>query len=112
MKYTLFFNFNIMRFIAFLLLVTIKATAQPPNIIYIMSDDHDADAISAYNKNFITTSNIDRIAREGMIFKNAFVGNSVCSPARATLLTGQHSHKNGIKDNITPFDTSKITLPK
>ncbi len=77
-----------------------------------MSDDHDADAISAYNKNFITTSNIDRIAREGMLFKNAFVGNSVCSPARATLLTGQHSHKNGIKDNITPFDTSKITLPK
>ena len=84
---------------------------QAPNIIYIMSDDHDADAISAYNKRFVNTPNIDRIAREGMLFTKAFVGNSICSPARATLLTGQHSHKNAIKDNRTIFDTSKTTMP-
>ena len=85
---------------------------QRPNIIYIMSDDHDADAISAYHKQFIQTPNIDRLAKEGMRFTKAFVGNSICAPARATLLTGQHSHKNGIKDNFTAFDSSKNTFPK
>jgi len=83
---------------------------QRPNVIYIMSDDHDNDAISAYNKQFISTPNIDRLAREGMKFNKAFVGNSICSPARATLLTGQHSHKNGVKDNFTRFDSSKINI--
>lgn len=85
---------------------------QRPNIIYIMSDDHDDDAISAYNKTFISTPNIDRIAREGMLFKRNFVGNSICGPVRATILTGQHSHKNGMKDNRTRFDSSRITMPK
>jgi arylsulfatase A-like enzyme len=83
-----------------------------PNIIYIMSDDHDADAISAYGSKLITTPNIDRIANEGMLFQRAFVGNSICGPARATLLTGQHSHKNGMKDNRTRFDGSQLTMPK
>lgn len=90
----------------------ISSAQQRPNIIYIMSDDHDANAISVYNKNFISTPNIDRIAREGVLFKNAFVGNSICGPSRATLLTGQHSHKNGMKDNRTRFDSSKMTMPK
>jgi len=83
-----------------------------PNIIYIMSDDHDADAISAYGSKLIKTPNIDRIAKEGVLFQRAFVGNSICGPARATLLTGQHSHKNGMKDNRTRFDGSQLTMPK
>ncbi len=83
-----------------------------PNIIYIMSDDHDADAISAYGSKLIKTPNIDRIANEGVLFQRAFVGNSICGPARATLLTGQHSHKNGIKDNRTIFDGTRLTMPK
>jgi arylsulfatase A-like enzyme len=99
--------------IFFICCFTVVLQAQDrPNIIYIMSDDHDADAISAYNKKFINTPNLDRLAKEGMLFTNGFVGNSICSPARATLLTGQHSHKNGVKDNFTPFDSSKVTLPK
>jgi arylsulfatase A-like enzyme len=77
-----------------------------------MSDDHDADAISAYNKKFIQTPNIDRIAKEGMLFTRNFVANSICGPVRATLITGQHSHKNGMKDNRTRFDSSRITMPK
>jgi arylsulfatase A-like enzyme len=87
-----------------------------------MSDDHDADAISAYRKQsvepghalslLINTPNLDRIGKEGMRFTNCFVGNSICSPVRATVLTGQHSHLNGIKDNRTPFDGNKVTLPK
>ena len=95
-----------------LCLLAVSSHAQQPNIIYIMSDDHDADAINAYNNKFIATPNMDRIAKEGMRFTNCFVGNSICSPVRATVLTGQHSHLNGIKDNRTPFDGSKITLPK
>lgn len=85
---------------------------QRPNIIYIMSDDHDADAISAYGSKLLATPNIDRIAKEGMLFQRAFVGNSICGPARATLLTGQHSHKNGMIDNRTRFDGSQVTMPK
>lgn len=98
--------------IIFLFSSIISYAQQRPNIIYIMSDDHDADAISAYNKKFIQTPNIDRIAKEGVLFTRSFVANSICGPVRATLLTGQHSHKNGIKNNRTRFDSSKITMPK
>ncbi|HET9430008.1 MAG TPA: sulfatase [Chitinophagaceae bacterium] len=93
------------------LLVCYRTIGQnPANIIYIMSDDHDNDAISAYNRKFIKTPNIDRLAKEGMKFNKAFVGNSICSPARATILTGQHSHKNGVIDNRTRFDSSRIHI--
>jgi arylsulfatase A-like enzyme len=100
-----------MRITIFLILLSVSGFAQQrPNIIYIMSDDHDNDAISAYNRQFIQTPNIDRLAKEGAKFNKAFVGNSICSPARATLLTGQHSHKNGVKDNFTRFDSSRTTV--
>ncbi len=103
----------IMRLLILFLLFSVTSSAQQqPNIIYIMSDDHDADAISAYNKKFISTPNIDRIAKEGVLFTRAFVANSICGPVRATLITGQHSHKNGMKDNRTRFDSSRITMPK
>src|SRR6185295_10135672 len=102
-----------MRLLIFLSLFSVSTFAQErPNIIYIMSDDHDADAISAYNKKLILTPNIDRIANEGILFNKCFVGNSICSPARATLLTGQHSHKNGMKNNFTRFDSSKMNVAK
>lgn len=102
-----------MRLTLLILLVPFFSQAQQaPNIIYIMSDDHDAGAISAYNESLIATPNIDRLAKEGMMFKNAFVANSICAPARATLLTGQHSHKNGMRDNRLRFDSSKSTMPK
>lgn len=102
-----------MRLLLILLLLSGASFAQErPNIIYIMSDDHDADAISAYNKTLIQTPNIDRLAKEGVKFTNAFVGNSICGPARATLLTGQHSHKNGVIDNRKRFDSSRASMPK
>lgn len=97
--------------LALLLPFTVMAQ-QRPNIIYIMSDDHDPDAISAYGSKLLATPNIDRLAKEGMLFNRAFVGNSICGPARATLLTGQHSHKNGMKDNRTRFNGTQLTMPK
>jgi len=86
--------------------------AQRPNIIFIMSDDHAYQAISAYDSSLMQTPNIDRIAEEGMKFTNACVTNSICAPSRAVLLTGKHSHLNGKIDNISPFDTSQVTFPQ
>lgn len=70
-----------------------------PNILFIMSDDHGYQAISAYNGKLNKTPNIDRIANQGMRFDRAFVTNSICGPCRATILTGKYSHKNGFYDN-------------
>ncbi len=84
----------------------------PPNILFIMSDDHAYQAISAYSEQLINTPNIDRIANEGMLFTNACVTNSICAPSRAVILTGKHSHINGKVDNYFPFDTSQVTFPQ
>ena len=59
-----------------------------PNILFIMSDDHAYQAISAYSDKLIQTPNIDRIANEGILFTNACVTNSICAPSRAVILTG------------------------
>lgn len=83
-----------------------------PNILFIMSDDHAYQAISAYDDRLIQTPNIDRIAKEGMLFTNASVTNSICAPSRAVILTGKHSHINGKIDNIAKFDDSQMTFPQ
>jgi len=83
-----------------------------PNIIFILSDDHGAQAISCYDSTLINTPNIDRIASNGAIFKNSFVTNSICAPSRAAILTGKYGNANGVMNNRTPFDTSQITFPK
>lgn len=89
-----------------------KETFQKPNIVFIMSDDHAYQAISAYSKKLMSTPNIDRIANEGMLFTNACVTNSICAPSRAVILTGKHSHINGKIDNRFPFDKSNVTFPQ
>lgn len=83
-----------------------------PNIVFIMSDDHAYQAISAYDNSLIETPNIDRIAKMGMLFTNASVTNSICAPSRAVILTGKHSHINGKIDNHFPFDTTNVTFPQ
>ncbi len=83
-----------------------------PNILFIMSDDHAYQAISAYNNSLTQTPNIDRIANEGMIFSNACVTNSICAPSRAVILTGKHSHLNGKIDNHAKFDDTQLTFPQ
>lgn len=87
-------------------------TKKRPNILFIMSDDHAYQAISAYQNHLIETPNIDRIAKEGIRFTNACVTNSICAPSRATILTGKHTHINGKTDNRRPFDTTQITFPE
>ena len=89
-----------------------KETQPRPNILFIMSDDHAYQAISAYSDKLIQTPNIDRIADEGILFTNACVTNSICAPSRAVILTGKHSHLNGKIDNHAKFDTTQVTFPQ
>ena len=105
------FNRIVVSFIGLCLLSCSKELT-PPNIIFIMSDDHSEQAISAYGSKLINTPNIDRIAKEGIRFNNSFVTNSICAPSRAVLLTGKYSHMNGLKDNGQIFDGSQETFPK
>lgn len=84
----------------------------PPNILFIMSDDHAYQAISSYGYGLNETPNIDRLAEEGAIFTRSCVTNSICAPSRAVLLTGKHSFKNGKVDNIQPFNWDQDNFPK
>lgn len=78
-----------------------------PNILFVMSDDHAAPAIGAYGGGLIRTPNIDRLAAEGVRFDNAFCTNSICTPSRAVVLTGKHSHRNGVFTLGDTFDGSQ-----
>jgi arylsulfatase A-like enzyme len=82
-----------------------------PNILYIMSDDHAAHAISAYGSHVNQTPNLDRLAKEGMRFNRCFAVNSICTPSRATILTGKYSHVNGVPV-FNRFDGSQPTVAK
>ena len=83
-----------------------------PNILFIMSDDHGYQAISAYGSKVNKTPNIDRLAKEGMRLDRCFVTNSICGPARAVILTGKYSHLNGYPVNEKFFDGGQQTVPK
>ena len=87
--------------------------SERPNILFIMSDDHAVRAVSAYGNSVVDTPSIDRIAKNGMRFDRAYVGNSICGPSRATMLTGLHSHANGFYSNewSGAFDGTQQTLP-
>ena len=110
--------YYLLAFISFLFLfyscsVPEKRKDERPNIIFIMSDDHAYQAISAYGDSINHTPNIDLLAKEGMLFNRAFVNNSLCAPSRAAVLTGKYSNLNGIKGNGDEvFDGSQNTFPK
>lgn len=90
--------------------------SKSPNILFLFSDDHAINAISAYGgplAPIAPTPNIDRLAKEGAIFLNSFCANSICGPSRATILTGKHSHKNGFMRNTGKgLDQSQWTVAK
>jgi len=96
-----------------MLLVINGFSQRKPNVVIIISDDHAYQTISAYGSKLMNTPSIDRIANEGVLFKKAYVTNSICGPSRAVLLTGKYSHKNGFKDNVSAsFDGSQNTFIK
>ncbi|HMZ22947.1 MAG TPA: sulfatase-like hydrolase/transferase, partial [Blastocatellia bacterium] len=108
-----FIRFSLLTLLAALAVLPPSAAEQQradkrPNIVFIMTDDHAAQAISAYGSKLIQTPNIDRLAKEGMKFENCFVTNSICTPSRAAILTGKYAHLNGVPvfnhiDNSQPM---------
>jgi arylsulfatase A-like enzyme len=87
-----------MRLAAFFFLLCCQPLCQAqdrPNVVFMMCDDQRYDALSCAGNSILKTPNLDRIAAEGMTFKNAFVTNSLCAPSRATILTGLYSHVHG-----------------
>ena len=92
-----------------------KAIAKQPNIVFIMSDDHAANAISSYQgrlSSVFKTPNIDRLATNGVRFNGMYANNSICTPSRAAILTGQYSHTNGVKTLADPLDRKKDNVAK
>jgi arylsulfatase A-like enzyme len=83
-----------------------------PNILFILSDDHAAHAMSCYGSRINRTPNLDRIANGGMRLDNCFCTNSICTPSRATILSGTYNHVNGVTTLATPMDNSLPTFPK
>ncbi len=90
----------------------VGSKGKQPNIIFIMADDHATQALSCYGSRIIETPNIDELAEDGMLFNRAFVTNSICAPSRAVILTGKHSHLNGVLNNHARFDSSQVSFPK
>ncbi len=95
------------------------AGKQRPNILFILSDDHSLQAIGAYPswlsafcRKQAVTPNIDRLAEQGALFVNSFCGNSLCSPSRAAILTGLHSHANGVMTLDKPITPGLWTYPR
>ena len=89
-----------------------ETNSAKPNILFILSDDHALRTIGAYPDSIIKTPSIDRLAHEGAIFNNWFVGNSICCPCRATLLTGKHSCANGVLGNSSTWNTKQWSYPR
>jgi arylsulfatase A-like enzyme len=106
-----------MRTLVFALLIAallsrFSAAADRPNILFIFTDDHAYQAMSCYGSKVNQTPNLDRIARDGMLFRTCLVTNSICGPSRAVIQTGKYSHKNGFLMNGNRFDGSQQTFPK
>jgi len=86
---------------------------KPRNVIFILSDDHRYDFMSFMGKpSFLETPNMDRLAHEGAHLQNTFVSTSLCSPSRASILTGQYAHNHGVVDNITSVPKGTIFFPQ
>ncbi|HON58522.1 MAG TPA: sulfatase-like hydrolase/transferase [Smithella sp.] len=83
------------------------AREQQPNIIFILTDDQRWDHLGCMGHPFLKTPGMDRLVREGVHFTNAFCTTSLCSPSRASFLTGQYAHNHGVKDNLSAWDNEK-----
>ena len=96
------------------LLLTSKATqaAAQPNIVFILCDDHRFDFLGSMGHPFLETPHLDSMARNGVQFTHAFVTNSLCSPSRASILTGLYPHNHGVGDNYNPVDPSLRFFPQ
>ena len=87
------------------------AEARRPNVLFILTDDQRWDALSLAGNRHLKTPNIDRIGREGVYFRNAFCTTSLCSPSRASILSGLYAHRHGVIDNFTEYPEGFRSFP-
>jgi arylsulfatase A-like enzyme len=113
-------RFNLVCVVGILLALGVWACSAPParrsatrpNVVFVLTDDQRWDAISISGKSGpLETPNIDRLGREGVYFRNAFATTALCSPSRASILSGQYAHAHGVKDNFTEFPSGTRTWP-
>lgn len=90
----------------------IRASDVQPNILVILTDDHRYDALGFLGHPFLKTPHLDRLAKEGVHFKNAVVTTSLCSPSRASILTGLYAHNHRVVDNYNPVSEDLVYFPK
>lgn len=86
--------------------------SKPMNVIFIMCDDHTSQAISAYGKSEIETLNIDSLYKTGIRFDHCCCTNSICAPSRASILTGNYSHLNGVLTLNDKLNHSNLVFPE
>ncbi|MGE5647789.1 MAG: sulfatase [Acidobacteriota bacterium] len=82
------------------------------NLVFILADDHRYDVMGCAGHPFVKTPNLDRLASGGVLFRNAFATTSLCSPSRASILTGQYAHAHGVTDNVRPLPSGLATFPQ
>ena len=87
-----------------------QAPGNSPNIIFILGDNHNAETMGCAGHPFIQTPGLDRLAGEGLLFENTFNTTSLCSPSRASILTGAYAHHHGVKNNHTPWTGQMTTF--
>jgi len=87
-----------------------KGGTEKPNIVFILSDNIQHDDFGFMGHPFIKTPGLDRLASQGVVFENAFNTTTLCSPARASILTGIYAHNHGVKNNHTPWTGQKTTF--
>ena len=100
--------------VAFLALpvLALAAPAKRPNILFILTDDQRWDALSLAGHRHLRTPNIDRLGREGVYFRNAFCTTSLCSPSRASILSGLYAHAHGVTNNFTEYPAALPSFPR
>lgn len=86
--------------------------ATPRSIIFILTDDHRYDALGCAGHPFLETPHLDSLAKNGVHAKNAFVTTALCSPSRASILTGQYAHRHGVVDNANPIPPGTVFFPQ
>ena len=89
-----------------------RSDQERPNIVFILCDDHRWDALGMMDHPFLETPHLDQMARGGVHFKKACVTTSLCSPSRASILTGLYAHNHGVVDNSHPVDQSLRFFPE
>ena len=88
------------------------ANRQPLNVVFVLSDDHRFDCLGAESHPFLQTPHLDALARDGAILTRAYVTTSLCSPSRASILTGRYAHNHRVVDNYHPVDASLVFFPQ